>query len=84
MINPEIEALGQEKSLIGKHLRAGPGVGPRFTKIASLDHRMAPKASELRGFHSRVVQHECDHLDGILYPMMDDFDYVIRRKCDEV
>ncbi len=21
------------------------------------------------GFHARVVQHECDHLDGILYPM---------------
>jgi peptide deformylase len=27
----------------------------------------------VEGFHARVVQHECDHLDGILYPMrMDD------------
>jgi peptide deformylase len=24
---------------------------------------------EVSGFHARVVQHECDHLDGILYPM---------------
>ena len=24
---------------------------------------------EVEGFHARVVQHECDHLDGILYPM---------------
>jgi peptide deformylase len=29
---------------------------------------------EARGYHARVVQHECDHLDGILYPMrMTDF-----------
>jgi len=26
-------------------------------------------AREAHGFHARVVQHECDHLDGILYPM---------------
>jgi peptide deformylase len=24
---------------------------------------------EVSGFHARVVQHECDHLDGVLYPM---------------
>ncbi|HZT18714.1 MAG TPA: peptide deformylase, partial [Dongiaceae bacterium] len=26
-------------------------------------------AREATGFHARVVQHECDHLDGVLYPM---------------
>ncbi|MFZ2908290.1 MAG: peptide deformylase, partial [Candidatus Desulfobacillus denitrificans] len=29
----------------------------------------APIEREASGFHARVVQHECDHLDGILYPM---------------
>jgi peptide deformylase len=28
-----------------------------------------PIEREVEGFHARVVQHECDHLDGILYPM---------------
>jgi len=29
----------------------------------------APIDRSVSGFHARVVQHECDHLDGILYPM---------------
>jgi peptide deformylase len=33
------------------------------------DERGVALEREVDGFHARVVQHECDHLDGILYPM---------------
>jgi peptide deformylase len=47
------------------------GMVPRHTHIRyrGLDAAGQPIEREARGFHARVVQHECDHLDGILYPM---------------
>ena len=47
------------------------GVVPRHEKLAyrGFDLDGAPIEREAMGFHARVVQHECDHLDGILYPM---------------
>ncbi|WP_413208391.1 peptide deformylase [Rhodospirillum sp. A1_3_36] len=44
---------------------------PRHTHIRydGVDLTGAPISREAKGFHARVVQHECDHLDGILYPM---------------
>ena len=47
------------------------GVVPRYTRCATRDsiRRAGAIAREVDGFHARVVQHECDHLDGILYPM---------------
>ncbi len=47
------------------------GVVPRHKRLhyAGFDAHGAPIAREVDGFHARVVQHECDHLDGILYPM---------------
>lgn len=47
------------------------GVVPRRKRLhyAGFDAAGAPFAREAEGFHARVVQHECDHLDGILYPM---------------
>ncbi len=47
------------------------GVVPRFTSVRyeGFDPQGRPIAREATGFHARVVQHECDHLDGILYPM---------------
>jgi len=47
------------------------GVVPRFARLAyrGFDPEGTPVAREATGFHARVVQHECDHLDGILYPM---------------
>lgn len=47
------------------------GVVPRYALIRyrGLDPLGRPIEREVRGFHARVVQHECDHLDGILYPM---------------
>jgi len=47
------------------------GVVPRYTKLryAGFDIEGNPIERVAEGFHARVVQHECDHLDGILYPM---------------
>lgn len=74
LINPELEPLtdvledGWEGCLSVPGLR---GVVPRLTRLryrgCDLDGRPFERIAE--GFHARVVQHECDHLDGILYPM---------------
>ena len=52
------------------------GVVPRFARIrySGFDATGRPIEREAEGFHARVVQHECDHLIGMLYPMrMRDF-----------
>lgn len=73
LINPEIEALDEERVTGIEGCLSLPGmVGmvPRFRHIRY--KALAPDGSvierEARGYHARVVQHECDHLDGILYP----------------
>ena len=47
------------------------GLVPRFTRLRYRGHDQfgVPIDRSVEGFHARVVQHECDHLDGILYPM---------------
>jgi peptide deformylase len=47
------------------------GQVPRFTRLryTGFDPDGNPLQREASGFHARVVQHETDHLDGILYPM---------------
>jgi len=47
------------------------GLVPRFASLRyqGRDQFGAPIDRSVSGFHARVVQHECDHLDGILYPM---------------
>lgn len=46
------------------------GLVPRYARLrySGFDENGAPIEREVSGFHARVVQHECDHLDGILYP----------------
>jgi peptide deformylase len=73
LVNPVVELLGRERALgwEGCLSVAGlRGVVPRHTRIryrgTSLDGEIIEREAE--GFHARVVQHECDHLDGILYP----------------
>lgn len=46
------------------------GLVPRYQRIRyrGFDPQGQPVEREVDGFHARVVQHECDHLDGILYP----------------
>jgi peptide deformylase len=47
------------------------GLVPRLKQIqySGYDQHGTPFTRSVSGFHARVVQHECDHLDGILYPM---------------
>lgn len=74
LINPEIEPLSDEKAAGIEACLSVPGLAgpvPRFTHIRyrALDLQGRMFEREARGYHARVVQHECDHLDGILYPM---------------
>jgi hypothetical protein len=74
LINPTIEPLsdvledGWEGCLSVPGLR---GVVPRILRLrySGFDAQGNAFSREAEGFHARVVQHECDHLDGILYPM---------------
>lgn len=74
LINPTIEPLtdvledGWEGCLSVPGLR---GVVPRILRLrySGFDAQGRAFSREAEGFHARVVQHECDHLDGILYPM---------------
>lgn len=73
LVNPTIEPLTEEKRLGFEACLSVPGLAgqvPRYTAIRyrGLDLRGEEIVREARGFHARVVQHECDHLDGILYP----------------
>ena len=47
------------------------GVVPRYQRVryTGFDQHGAAISREVDGFHARVVQHECDHLIGVLYPM---------------
>ena len=74
LINPEIEVLGPDQEGGWEGCLSVPGlrgVVARLTQIRyeGFDPQGRPIAREASGFHARVVQHECDHLDGILYPM---------------
>lgn len=70
VITPLDEALedGWEGCLSVPGMR---GLVPRHTRIRyqGLDPRGVRIDREVDGFHARVVQHECDHLFGVLYPM---------------
>ena len=74
LINPEIEVLDDEKTTGVEGCLSLPGmIGmvPRFKRIRykALQLDGSEIEREAGGFHARVVQHECDHLDGFLYPM---------------
>lgn len=74
LINPEIRPVGDEVEEYWEGCLSLPalrGVVPRWTKVhyEGFDQKGNRISREATGFHARVVQHECDHLDGILYPM---------------
>jgi peptide deformylase len=74
LINPVIEAQSEEMEEGIEACLSVPGLAgavPRFRQIryAGLTPAGEPIDRIARGFHARVVQHECDHLDGVLYPM---------------
>lgn len=74
LLNPSIEALSDEEDEGWEGCLSVPGlrgVVPRFARIRyrGFDPFGTPIDREAGGFHARVVQHECDHLIGKLYPM---------------
>jgi peptide deformylase len=74
LINPEIAPLGQEQRFGWEGCLSSPGLRaavPRFAQIryAGLDRDGETVTAEASGLHAVIVQHEYDHLDGILYPM---------------
>ena len=73
LVNPRIVILTREVEEGWEGCLSVPGmrgVVPRYTRLrySGFDEHGKPIEREAEGFHARVVQHECDHLDGILYP----------------
>ena len=81
LINPIITPLSDNKENGWEGCLSVPGlrgVVPRYThiKYEGFDVDGKKFEREVSDFHARVVQHECDHLDGILYPMkIEDYRY---------
>lgn len=74
LINPVIEPIGDEIEESFEACLSVPGMSGLVARWANirysgLDKDGKPFEREAKGFHARVVQHECDHLDGVLYPM---------------
>ena len=73
LINPQIEPLGDEKADGWEGCLSLPklrGLVVRHQRIRYVGYDQSGGVIErvAHGFHARVVQHECDHLDGVLYP----------------
>lgn len=74
LINPTLMPLSDDMEDGWEGCLSVPGLRGIVPRYARLSYRGADPAGrvierEVEGFHARVVQHECDHLDGILYPM---------------
>jgi peptide deformylase len=74
LINPVITPLGDAMDDGWEGCLSVPGMRglvQRYTQVRyqGFDEHGGKIDREVDGFHARVVQHECDHLDGILYPM---------------
>jgi peptide deformylase len=74
LINPEIEPIGEQMEEGWEGCLSVPGMRglvPRYAEIhyRGVDEQGHGIERRVHGFHARVVQHEVDHLDGILYPM---------------
>ncbi len=73
LINPTVTPLSEDEEPGWEGCLSVPGlrgVVPRWTRIrySGFDPLGRPIVREAEGFHARVVQHECDHLIGRLYP----------------
>jgi peptide deformylase len=74
LINPVIEPVGEEIESGWEGCLSIPGLRgsvPRAARVrfAGLDMEGQPIAGEASGLTARILQHEVDHLDGVLYPM---------------
>jgi peptide deformylase len=73
LVNPVLTPLGDEQDEGWEGCLSVPGMRglvPRFKRLRyqGFDRDGTPFERTVEGFHARVVQHEVDHLDGILYP----------------
>lgn len=73
LCNPDLEPLSDEQSAGWEGCLSVPGLRgevPRYEQLRYSGRDAVGAALErvVDGFHARVVQHECDHLDGVLYP----------------
>ena len=73
LVNPSIQSVGDIMEEDWEGCLSVPGMRgwvPRHKHIIyrAFDPAGSPIEVEAEGFHARVVQHECDHLDGVLYP----------------
>ena len=74
LINPQLTPLSDEEEEGWEGCLSVPGMRglvPRWRRLrySGFDEKGSRFEREVDGFHARVVQHEVDHLDGILYPM---------------
>ncbi|MFI4955237.1 MAG: peptide deformylase [Gammaproteobacteria bacterium] len=74
LINPIIEPVSDEIAMTWEACLSLPGMMGEVPRYKHIRYQgLTPEGKclirEVDGFHSYVVQHECDHLDGILYPM---------------
>ncbi|WP_343722763.1 peptide deformylase [Herbaspirillum seropedicae] len=74
LINPVLTPLSEQEEEGWEGCLSVPGmrgVVPRWSRLRyqGVDQNGEPIDRSVEGFHARVVQHECDHLQGILYPM---------------
>ena len=89
LVNPEIVPASQIVEEDWEACLSVPGltgVVPRHTSITYKFQDLSGNRHEVcaTGFHARVVQHECDHLDGMLYPMrMTDISTLMFSDADE-
>jgi len=73
LVNPVITPLGDAREIGWEACLSVPGLHGAVPRWARIRYRgVTPEGERIdrvvAGFHARVVQHECDHLDGILYP----------------
>lgn len=92
LINPTLTPMADEMENGWEGCLSVPnmrGIVPRYTQLHYTGFDQYGKVIDrtVKGFHARVVQHECDHLDGILYPMkindLKDFGYIDSINLDE-
>lgn len=74
LVNPLLAPIGSDTEEGWEGCLSVPGLRGLVSRYQSLrytgfDQHGKPIDRTVSGFHARVVQHECDHLDGILYPM---------------
>ncbi|MGX8882902.1 peptide deformylase [Methylovorus sp. SPW-M1] len=74
LVNPTLQPVNDDQEDGWEGCLSVPGmrgIVPRYVRLhyTGFDQYGNPIDRLVSGFHARVVQHECDHLDGILYPM---------------